>query len=269
MLPTHLTHRGLHINAGLMRARLGPPRQVRQPIQSCGVVPLRPGVHGLTRHSPLGGHPNHRLPRLHRQHCSIPLLDDRQIQKRQSRPPQHPARKQTCHSEADHGRCQASGGTEVPSMSQDRTCSHGRCHGRPLPSLALYDSRRRSAPLARPSGQACGPPSAPTPPGAPRGWPLRWRTPSTAERQTSAEAPAKARSGASGCLRADPDRASGCHAADVLLRQTEASAVSRRSEAAAGLRVGAKAASGRLAPVQDVSYALAASELSRASARVR
>lgn len=89
MMPAQLTHQRLHLRRGLMYTPLRPAGPILQPGQSHLRIAGQPGVHRLPRHPDPGGHLHHRLSGLHRQHRPIPLLHNRQLHQRQSRPPHH------------------------------------------------------------------------------------------------------------------------------------------------------------------------------------
>lgn len=97
----------------------GGPRQRREPRQTQGLIPRLPPAHRLPRHPQRRSDLRHRRTRQHRKNSPVPLLDNRQLHQRQSRPP-HTHRNDT-HRKAEHGHCQPSAGTEVSSIYRDRT----------------------------------------------------------------------------------------------------------------------------------------------------
>lgn len=114
-----LTHRRLHLGRSLMRTRGRPARPVSQARQTrCG-IPRLPPADRLPRHPELPGDLRHRRTRQHRQDSPVSLLDNRQLHQRQSRPPA--THRNDAHRKADHDHCQPSPGTEVSSISRDRT----------------------------------------------------------------------------------------------------------------------------------------------------
>ena len=87
MLPTQLTHRGLHLRAGLMRTPEGAVRPIHQPGQAVSAVAGQPGVQRLPRDPELGRHHHLGFAALDRQHGPVALLDNRHVHQSHSRPP--------------------------------------------------------------------------------------------------------------------------------------------------------------------------------------
>ena len=72
--------RHLDIGADLMRTRPGPMRTITQALQTTGLIPGQPGMHGLAGHPEPGRHLRHRRAVAdHRQHRLIPLLRHTQL----------------------------------------------------------------------------------------------------------------------------------------------------------------------------------------------
>ncbi len=87
MFPAQLTHPGLYFRAGLVRARRGPVGAVHQPGQAVLGIPGQPGVQGLAGDPELGRHHHLRFTALDGQYGTVALLDNRQLDQSQSRPP--------------------------------------------------------------------------------------------------------------------------------------------------------------------------------------
>ena len=87
MLPPQLAHRRLDLHADLVRARLRPPRAVHQPAQAALLIAADPRMHTLPRHPEPLSDLSHRNPRRGLQDRPVTLLDHRQLDQCQSRPP--------------------------------------------------------------------------------------------------------------------------------------------------------------------------------------
>jgi len=70
-----------------MRTAPRPVRPIHQARQPAAAIPGHPRVHRLARHADLSGHLRHARAVQHRHHRPIPLLDNRQHNQCQSRPP--------------------------------------------------------------------------------------------------------------------------------------------------------------------------------------
>ena len=84
---TQLTHPHLYLRRRLMRTRSGPVRPVHQPGQPRRPVTGQPSVQGLAGHPELGSDHVLGLTTLNSKDGAIPLLDNRQLNQGQSRPP--------------------------------------------------------------------------------------------------------------------------------------------------------------------------------------
>jgi hypothetical protein len=159
MLTPKLTHQRLDLRSQLMRTRPRPLRPVRQPAQPVAAIAPQPRMHALPQHPTPLSDLGHRHPRLDLQHGSIPLLDNRHIHQRQSRPPATRRPQPPRGRQADHGTCKASPGTRLSSRSRDST------HGWPAPREdLLYEFKGGS--LRSPPAPAAGGrkrPSSPAP----------------------------------------------------------------------------------------------------------
>jgi len=112
-------------------------------------------------------HPGHRLPRPHRQHRPIPLLDDGHVHQGQSRPPATQRPHTTRHRKADHDHRQPSPGTGLSTMSRDRT--PGRASACRIALYRIKAPRERGAGAgSRPSGEAAAARAPPGGAGRPR-----------------------------------------------------------------------------------------------------
>jgi hypothetical protein len=160
MLPAHLAHHRLDLGAHLVRARLRPLRAVHQPGQARLLITADPGMHALPRHPEPLSRLSDRNPGSNIQDSPVTLLDNRQLNQCQSRPPARmtPANDMRERSRIT-GTCNASGGTGVSSIYRDRTT--GAPHA--LPNWPVFARHRGGAsraalslsgPLARARRQA-------------------------------------------------------------------------------------------------------------------
>ena len=87
MLPPHLRHRDLYDVIDLTRRKVRPVRPVSQPRELVRQIPRHPPVHGRPVHSQLRGHFHHIRPVQGCPDRVQALLDNRQDNQCQSRPP--------------------------------------------------------------------------------------------------------------------------------------------------------------------------------------
>ena len=101
MPPAQLTHQRLHLAGGLPRRRTRPLRLIRQPGQTRLQIPALPCAQRLPGHPNLNGNLTHGCTAQDRQDRPIPLLDDRQLDQSQSRPPPRATPANDAHMEAE------------------------------------------------------------------------------------------------------------------------------------------------------------------------
>jgi hypothetical protein len=97
MLPAHLRHGDLHSISDLTRRRTRTMRPISQPGKLISEIPANPPVHRRPVHSHLGGNLDHISAIQDRTNRVQALLDNRQDNQCQSRPPQPQRPAETSH----------------------------------------------------------------------------------------------------------------------------------------------------------------------------
>ena len=153
MLPAQLDHHPLDLPRRLVRTRPRPGRPIGQPTDPLTQIPPQPRMHRLSRHPNLSRNLGHRSPRQHRPNRIQPLLDHRQHNQRQSRPPES-------DDIAEHRRPTGRTRGKVSSTYRHTSVKHLPGQDRfQRPPSAEFDSqrsRRARRPL-RVSSLRCGP----------------------------------------------------------------------------------------------------------------